>query len=63
MRLTAWAAFKELYHYLFERKTYQMRAFVRDVRTFMSGQAPEVTEMISGIKTLLGESAELKELM
>lgn len=32
------------------------RAFVKDVRTFLWSQNPEMHEMISGIKTLLGES-------
>jgi len=39
----------------------EMRAFVRDVRTFFSGQTSEAIESISGIKMLLGESAELHE--
>jgi hypothetical protein len=32
-----------------------MRAFVRDVTTFMSSHATEVIDMTAGIKTLLGE--------
>jgi site-specific DNA recombinase len=37
----------------------EMRAFVRDVRTFVDSRTPEPFEMISGIKTLLGGSADL----
>jgi DNA invertase Pin-like site-specific DNA recombinase len=33
----------------------EMRAFVRDVTTFMSSHATEVIDMTAGIKTLLGE--------
>jgi hypothetical protein len=36
-----------------------LRAFVRDVRTFVSDQSPEMIEIFSGIKTILGESADL----
>ncbi|MFY9561288.1 MAG: recombinase family protein [Terriglobales bacterium] len=36
----------------------EMRAFVRDVRTFSIGQSPEALEMISGIQKLLRESAD-----
>ena len=36
-----------------------LRAFVRDVRTFLNSQTPEVVNMISGIKHLLGEPADL----
>jgi hypothetical protein len=36
-----------------------VRAFVRDVRTFVNSEASEAIAMISGIKKLLGESADL----
>ena len=35
-----------------------LRAFVKDVRTFVSRDTPETIEMISGIKKLLEETAE-----
>ena len=40
---------------------FEMRAFVRDVRTFVSSQTPEVIGMISGIQNLLGEATNLHE--
>jgi DNA invertase Pin-like site-specific DNA recombinase len=39
--------------------TSDLRAFVRDVRTFFDRVDPEIAGMIEGIKTLLGESSDL----
>jgi DNA invertase Pin-like site-specific DNA recombinase len=39
----------------------EMRAFVRDVRTFVSRQSPDTIEVLAGIKTLLDKSADHQE--
>ena len=38
-----------------------MRAFMRDVRTFASSQTPEVIDMIAGIKKLLDEPTDFRK--